>query len=101
MTTTHLIPAGEVRAGPQPKIHPSLLRPRTLLLGGIAVVGVGLALNWGWLTAIGAAPILLALLPCAAMCALGLCMRGGASSDSCATRSATDAKPSRQDAPHQ
>lgn len=45
MTTTHLVPAGEVRAGPQPKIRPSLLRWRTLLLGGIAVVGVGLALN--------------------------------------------------------
>jgi len=26
---------------------------------------------------VGAAPLLLSLAPCAAMCALGLCMRGG------------------------
>jgi hypothetical protein len=43
-------------------------------------------LNWGWLTAVGAAPILLSLLPCAAMCALGLCMRGG-TSNTCQARS--------------
>lgn len=40
-------------------------------------VGMGLFLNWGWLTAVGLAPILLSLAPCAAMCALGLCMKGG------------------------
>jgi len=38
----------------------------------------GLALGWSWLVAAGIAPILIAMLPCAAMCALGLCMnRGG------------------------
>ncbi len=36
----------------------------------------GLALNWGWLVAVGVAPLLLAFLPCAAMCALGLCTMG-------------------------
>jgi hypothetical protein len=40
----------------------------------VAIVGAGLALNWSWLVAAGIAPILLALAPCAAMCALGLCM---------------------------
>lgn len=40
----------------------------------IAIVGAGLALNWGWLVAVGIAPILLSLAPCALMCALGLCM---------------------------
>ena len=54
-----------------------LARPRTWLISGIAAAGAGLALNWDWLAAIGAAPILLGLLPCAAMCALGLCMRSG------------------------
>mgnify|MGYP001306871905 CR=1 FL=1 len=39
-----------------------------------AILAVGLALNWSWLVAIGAAPLVLSLLPCAAMCALGLCM---------------------------
>lgn len=40
-------------------------------------IGVGLGLNREWLTEIGLAPILLGLAPCAAMCALGLCMKGG------------------------
>ena len=41
------------------------------------VIGGGLALNWGGLVAIGAAPLILGILPCAAMCALGLCMPMG------------------------
>ena len=40
----------------------------------LVVVSAALYLNWGWLAAIGVAPVLLALAPCAAMCALGLCM---------------------------
>lgn len=48
---------------------------RVLAVLAVAVVGAGLALNWSWLVAAGVAPILLALAPCAAMCALGLCMR--------------------------
>jgi len=55
-----------------------LTRPRAWMFGGIVAVGAGLALNWSWLTAVGVAPILLSVLPCAAMCALGLCMRGDA-----------------------
>ena len=39
---------------------------------GVSAAGVGAALNWGWLTAIGVAPILLALAPCALMCGLGI-----------------------------
>lgn len=63
-----------------PRAFPSwLTKRRILMLAGAAVVGLGLVLNWSWLTAIGAAPILLTLAPCLAMCALGLCMRGGAS----------------------
>jgi hypothetical protein len=54
---------------------------RGLILLAVAVLGAGVALNWGWLVAIGVAPILLALAPCAAMCALGLCaMKGGGKS---------------------
>lgn len=47
---------------------------RGLIILALTVIGAGVAFNWGWLTAIGVAPILLALAPCAAMCALGLCM---------------------------
>ena len=39
----------------------------------LAIVS-GAALNWSWLVAVGIAPLLITVLPCAAMCALGLCM---------------------------
>lgn len=42
-----------------------------------ALLAAGLWSSWGWLTALGLAPLVLALLPCAVMCALGLCMRHG------------------------
>ena len=66
--------SGWVRAGG--------LRSRTsLLVGGVAVLGAGMALNWSWLTAVGAAPVILSLAPCALMCTLGLCCtRGGGGS---------------------
>lgn len=60
---------------------------RGLIILALTVTGAGVALNWTWLTAIGVAPILLAVAPCAAMCALGLCMNkmGG---KSCSNESA-------------
>ena len=59
----------------------SRLGGRGLIVLGILAVAAGLALNWSWLVAIGAAPLLLTALPCVAMCALGLCMipKGGKS----------------------
>ncbi len=48
---------------------------RGLLIGGAVLVAAGLALGWNWLTAVGAAPILIGLAPCLVMCALGLCMQ--------------------------
>ena len=50
---------------------------RGLVVLAIGMAAAGMAMNWGWLVAVGIAPILLAVLPCAAMCALGLCMRMG------------------------
>ena len=47
---------------------------RGLILAGLGVVLAGLALGWNWLSAIGLAPLILSLAPCAAMCALGICM---------------------------
>jgi hypothetical protein len=59
---------------------------RGLIILTLTAVGIGLALNWSWLVAIGVAPLLVALAPCAVMCALGLCMSrmGG---KSCSTQS--------------
>lgn len=54
------------------------LRSRTgKLVLGAGIVAGGLFLGWDWLVAAGLAPIVLGLLPCAAMCAFGLCMMSG------------------------
>mgnify|MGYP005841479961 CR=1 FL=1 len=87
MATSDLTQAEEEPPDVRPAVPRWLSRPRNLAIAGIAAIAAGLVLNWGWLTAVGAAPILLSLLPCAAMCALGLCMRGGAS-NACRARSA-------------
>lgn len=47
---------------------------RGLILLAAIALGLGAALNWSWLVAVGIAPLLIGVLPCAAMCALGLCM---------------------------
>ena len=59
----------------QPSLVARLGRNR-LVLGGIALalLAAGLAWQWSWLVAVGVAPLLLSAAPCAAMCALGLCM---------------------------
>ena len=56
---------------------------RGLIIAAIALAAGGLALGWNWLVAAGAAPLILSLAPCAAMCALGVCaMHKGAKSSS-------------------
>lgn len=47
-----------------------------LVLGAVAlaVIASAAAWQWSWLIAFGVAPLLLSVAPCAAMCALGLCM---------------------------
>jgi len=66
--------ASNVSASPvQTFIRHWLTGRRGLIGGGVAVVAIGLALGWNWLTAIGVAPIILSLAPCAAMFALGTC----------------------------
>lgn len=61
------------------------LSRRGLILSAMVVIGAGLWLNWGWTLAIGVAPLILAVAPCAVMCGLGLCMKGG--SKSCSSKS--------------
>ena len=51
---------------------------RGLIAATVLVIGLGLAFNWSWVVAAGFAPFLIAVLPCAAMCGLGLCMKKGA-----------------------
>ncbi|MFG1423153.1 hypothetical protein [Roseixanthobacter liquoris] len=47
---------------------------RGLLMFGLTALGLGLVFKWNWLVGAGIAPLLLTVLPCVAMCALGLCM---------------------------
>ena len=61
---------------------------RTLFVLAVALILGGVALNWGWLVAAGLAPILIAVLPCAVMCTLGLCMHKMAGGDKSDRRSA-------------
>jgi hypothetical protein len=71
------------------------LRNRRVLIAlAAAVVIGGTILNWGWLAAIGVAPIILSLLPCAAMCAIGLCVMRG-SNQACGDESTRDDKRDR------
>lgn len=53
---------------------------RVLIVLGLAALVGAAALNWGWLVAIGVAPVLLAMAPCGVMCAIGLCKMGKGSS---------------------
>jgi len=56
-----------------------------------AAIGLGLFAGWNWLVAAGLSSTVLALLPCAAMCALGLC--GGDSRKKCSDKTSSGAPP--------
>ena len=80
---------------------PRAVRPyfdhRALIGLVVAIVILGLALNWSWLVAAGVAPLLLSALPCAAMCALGLCLgrMGGRSCHGATAPDQADTTPQR------
>ena len=73
------------------------VRPR-LVFGGLAVVLLVAASTFGrpWLEALGVGSAVLSLLPCAAMCAAGLCM--GRGSGGCAQQGSNGAE-ARSEAP--
>lgn len=56
------------------KVWPYLTGKRGLIFLGGAVIIMAAAFNWSWLVTVGAASLIIAVLPCVAMCALGLCM---------------------------
>lgn len=58
----------------RPALMQFLSGRRSLLILALIVIGAGAAFNWSWLTAIGVAPVILSLAPCAIMCATGFCM---------------------------
>ncbi len=82
-------------------VRPWLSGRRIWWIAATLALAAGAALNWSWLVAIGAAPLLVAALPCAAMCALGLCMKGkkGRSCSKDAASGETSAKVEAQPPP--
>lgn len=62
---------------------------RGLVAAAALVIAIGLGLNWSWLAAAGLAPLLLSLIPCTVMCALGLCMMHKNGQSSCGDHAAT------------
>ncbi|KEZ76013.1 hypothetical protein [Salinisphaera hydrothermalis] len=64
--------SSDPQAKPQ---HPALhwLKRQRLMIGGLAIVGLGLAFGWNGLAAAGVLPILLSTLPCLIM--VGICMK--------------------------
>lgn len=66
---------------PEPSLTTDILRylryqlrgRRGLVASGLVAVAVSLWFGWPWLVAAGLAPILVAIAPCAIMCALGFC----------------------------
>ena len=75
-----------------------LNRRTTLIALTVAGVASGLFLGWDWLVAAGLAPLLFAVLPCAAMCALGLCATRLGQKNACAGSGETSA-PKAPDGP--
>ena len=76
MTITSHHPVLRTRAL-APRLDPAavLRSRRTWLAVAVAALLAAAALKWSWLVVAGVAPLLIKLLPCAAMCALGLCAR--------------------------
>ena len=83
---TALTRANDVSPSIFATIRSRLADRRIIILLAAAGIAGGLAFNWGWLAAAGVAPLLLGVLPCVAMCALGLCMHR-ATGHSCSSES--------------
>lgn len=69
------------------------LNSRTLLIGALVFGGAGaLFLGWNWLVAAGVASLVIGVLPCLAMCALGICASRMGRKDAPAAGAAQQAK---------
>ena len=69
----------------------------TLLVAALILIAGGMALKWDLLVAAGIAPLILGLLPCAAMCALGVCMSRMGNGDCAKNEVGSEATSSKAD----
>jgi hypothetical protein len=67
-----------------------LSQRRVQLVLGAVLLGLGAWFNWAWLVAAGAAPLILALAPCAVMCLMGMCLHKGHGQSGCQGAGGTD-----------
>lgn len=71
--------AGHERMAPSIRVWRALTldgrlgRRAAIVLWLSALIGIALFAGWSWVVAAGLASLVLSVLPCAAMCALGLC----------------------------
>jgi len=70
---------------------------RGLVIATLVLTIAALAAEWSWLSAIGLAPLILSVAPCAVMCAIGACAmsRGSSSSQRPGNSVGTDTTSSR------
>ena len=52
---------------------------RGMIAASVVVLAPALWFGWPWLAAAGLAPLIIAMAPCAVMCAVGACAMGGKS----------------------
>jgi hypothetical protein len=75
-----------------------LPRRTLLVVAALILIAGGMFLKWDLLVAAGVAPLILGLLPCAAMCALGLCMSRMGGKGDCAKTKNEDVSSKTEDA---
>jgi hypothetical protein len=97
---TAIEPSGDVPASSTSRVWQIVtlgdrLGRRTAVVVWLAgAIGLGLFLGWSWVVAAGVSSIVLGLLPCAAMCALGFC--GGSPGKKCSEKTSAKAPPESQ-----
>ncbi len=86
-----------MRPGPFSALR-RLPRRTLLVISALILIAGGMVLKWDLLVAAGIAPLILGLLPCAAMCALGICMSRMGGKGECAKHEvASEASSSKTD----